>query len=157
MTNSDGQDAIIQFMDMHLERGRFAGQAEVRLPVVFGGTGGIRPEEMGLGDRLTLARDVDTGALRLETLNLKQWQWRVYEVNEGLVTGDGAMLLWRKNAQSGLSAITFLPLTLTCPISPRRLLVLGTGIDRFALPINQLIAGNCRRWIVEEVENGLRR
>jgi hypothetical protein len=52
--------------------------------------------EMALGDRLTFARDIDTDAIRLRRLNLDHWTWRVLTISGGLVTGDGAVMLFNR-------------------------------------------------------------
>ncbi len=145
--NRDGRAAIIDFLDMHLERGRFADQAKVRVPVIKGSFTGGEPEAigMGLGDRITFSRDVDLDAIRLRKLNLERWRWRVYEMNNGLVTGDGAVLMFNHRPAHEPDAVTF-------PLSPTRLLVLG---DVFGPPsdnINLLVIEHSRRWIVDRVE-----
>lgn len=76
--NREGRAAVVSFLDMHLERGRYADQAKVKMPAWLGSavTPG-RMADMALGDRLALAKDLDTGALRLNPAELEAWPWRV--------------------------------------------------------------------------------
>ena len=143
--NSDGRTVVIDFLDMHLERGRYADQAEVRMPIgmanIFGG--GFEMSEMGLGDRLVLSRDINKDALRISALRVDRWPWRVADVGGGLITGDGAVLLWEQSKGSGVSSISF-------PLSPSKLLVLGETLP--SAPLNALVAKNCRRWLIDHVD-----
>ena len=146
----DGESAVIAFLDMHQERGRYADQAGVRLPVAAGNlhSPGVRMEEMSLGDRLTLARDMDKGAVLVSSLGVARWRWRVQPVDSGLVTGDGAVLLWQKTSSAPVTAVSF-------PVSPNRLLILGDGLDGLTIPLNTLIMSKCRRWLVDRVDGDL--
>lgn len=148
----EGEAAVIAFLDMHQERGRYADQAKVRLPVAAGDltTAGFRMEEMGLGDRLTLSRDVDKDAVRVSALGVDKWRWRVLPVDSGLVTGDGAVMLWNKKGDSPVTAVSF-------PVSPSRLLILGDGLDGLTIPLNTLLMSKCRRWLVDQVDGDLAR
>ena len=138
-------------MDMHLERGRYAYEAKVRVPAAMGSTTApVQMVDMGLGDRLTFARDVDTEAVRLRRLDLERWRWRVHHVDSGLVTGDGAVLLFHGRSGSEVAAVAF-------PLSPSRLLVLGDALDGLSFPINLLIANACRRWLVDRVGGDMAR
>lgn len=149
--NRDGRAAIIQFLDMHLERGRYADQAKVTVPVALGSINApVKIMDMGLGDRLTFSRDIDTDVVRLSTLDLERWRWRVYEVESGLVTGDGAVLMFQQTTGAPVNAVTF-------PLSFDKLLVIGDGIDGLALHINQLISSKCRRWLVDRVDGDIAR
>jgi hypothetical protein len=149
--NRDGRSAVVSFLDMHLERGRYADQAKVRMPAWLGDTSGPgRVAEMALGDRLTLARDVDTGAVRLEPARLETWDWRVLPISGGLVTGDGAVLLFQATESSGLSAVAF-------PVSPDKLLVIGDGLPGIPPYLNFIIMGRCRRWLVDRVDGQIAR
>lgn len=147
----DGRAAVIAFLDMHLERGRYADQAKVKVPVWLGSTTEPgRIAEMALGDRLTFARDVDTDAIRLSTLNIERWHWRVLSIHGGLVTGDGAVLLFRKTARAPITAVTL-------PLSPTRLLVIGDGLPGIHPQFNLLIASKCRRWLVDHIDGAIAR
>ena len=149
--NRDGRAAIIAFLDMHLERGRYADQTKVTTPAWMGSTPAPgRMIEMSLGDRLTLARDVDTDAIRLENLNVERWTWKVLDIHGGLVTGDGAVLLFHRNDGAPVTAVTF-------PLSPTRLLVIGDGLPGLHPLFNQLIASKCRRWLVDHVDGAIAR
>lgn len=148
--NSDGRAAIVSFLDMHLERGRYADQAKVRVPVWLGSTTEPgRMAEMALGDRLTFARDIDTDAIRLHRLGLDRWTWRVLPISGGLVTGDGAVMLFNRG-NGPVCAVTF-------PLSPTRLLVIGDGLPGVHPLFNQLIASRCRRWLVDHVNGPVAR
>lgn len=148
--NSDGREAVVEFLDMHLERGRYADQAQVRMPVAVGDVfgGGFQMSEMGLGDRLTLSKDINKDALRIADLRVDRWTWRVAEVRSGFITGDGAVLVWERTKGSGVSSVSF-------PISPTRLLILGDVLPE--VPMNALIASNCRRWLIDHVEGSVAR
>lgn len=143
--NPEGRAAIIAFLDMHLERGRYADQTKVKVPVWLGSTVEQgRMAEMALGDRLTFARNVDRDTIRLAALNVERWPWRVLAIHGGLVTGDGAVLLFSKTGGAPVTAVTF-------PLSPTRLLVIGDGLPGLHPQFNLLIASKCRRWLVDHV------
>lgn len=146
-----GQHAIVAFLDMHLERGRFADQTKRVAPAIAGGLG-VEPRlvEMGLGDRLALSRVVDTEATRLSPLGLTNWKWRVVPIEDGLATGDGAVLLWRGASSPSIETVTF-------PLSSTRLLVIGADLLAPRQRLNYEIAVNSRRWLVDHVEGPLSR
>jgi hypothetical protein len=134
------RDAIIAFLDMHLDRGRYADQTKLRAPALVLKTGGeVQATELRLGDVLLLSQSLPE-VLRLPTLGLDQWEWRVLPV-EGLVTGDGAVLLWASSSEDAEIC------TVTFPLSPTRLLVIGRDLPD-GVPMNDLIASKSKRWIV---------
>lgn len=137
------RSAVIAFLDMHLDRGRYADQTKVRIPAVVLKTGGrIENAELTLGDRLLLSQSFKD-VLRLTTLGLEQWPWHVRE-EEGLITGDGAVILWRPTEGADMSTVSF-------PLSPTQLLVIGHNLPedvRFNPVLNSRLAENSRRWIV---------
>ncbi|WP_166805174.1 DUF4238 domain-containing protein [Cryobacterium sp. TMT2-4] len=134
------RDAMIAFLDMHLDRGRYADQTKLRAPALVLKTGGeIEEAELGLGDVLLLSQSLPE-VLRLPTLGLDQWEWKVWPV-EGLVTGDGAVLLWGSSSKDAEIC------TVTFPLSPTRLLVIGRDLPD-GVPMNDRIASNSKRWIV---------
>jgi hypothetical protein len=136
---SQEHDPLIAFLDMHLERGRHADQAEIRTPAVLLRTNGqTEDSELTLADRLLLGRYVE-GVIRLTSLGLEQWRWRVCEARH-LATGDGAVLLWAPTDGAEICSISF-------PLSPTQLLVIGDDLPE-RIPINQALASKCRRWIV---------
>lgn len=149
--NTDGREAMIAFLDMHLERGRYADQAGVRTPIAMGNifTGESTMAEMGLGDRLVLSKSLNREALRIVSLGVDKWPWRVFEVRGGLITGDGAVLIWEHTKGFGVTTISF-------PLSPTRLLILGEPLPSDA-PLNALIARNSRRWLVDHVDGSIAR
>ena len=135
----DDMDAVITFLDMHLHRGRYADRASVRVPaVLIMNDGSIDDAELKLGDMLLLSHQ-QPDTLRLTSLGLPKWTWQIYPI-DGLYTGDGAVLLWRPNADHELTTITF-------PLSPTQLLVIGDGLPE-NIDMNRFLVRNCRRWIV---------
>lgn len=133
------QSAMIAFLDMHLDRGRYADQTKIRTPAVLLKTGGrIEAAELNLGDRLLLSQSL-RDVIRLTTVGLEQWPWHVIEAQH-LATGDGAVLLWRPTDGADISTISF-------PLSPTQLLVIGQDLPD-DVPLNPLLAKHSRRWIV---------
>lgn len=131
--------AAIAFLDMHLHRGRYADRAGVRVPALLMMTDGTtQQKELLLGDMLPLAHQ-HPDTLRLTSLRLEEWTWQIY-TTDCLYTGDGAVMLWRPDADHDLATITF-------PLSPTQLLVIGDDIPT-DFNINRAIVNNCRRWIV---------
>ncbi len=130
------RSAVVAFLDMHLDRGRYADQTKTRIPAVVLKTGGrIEQAELNLGDRLLLSGYLQD-AFRLTTLGLEGWSWQVGEA-KGLATGDGAVLLWRETEDADVSTVSF-------PLSPTRLLVIGQDLpDNISL--NSLLAEKSRR------------
>lgn len=131
--------AVIAFLDMHLDRGRYADRAKVRAPAVALRTDGrIEHTELALGDALLMSQSFQD-VLRLTTLGLEQWPWRVKE-DRGLATGDGAVLLWNATEGAEITTVSF-------PLSPTQLLVIGEDLPDDLL-LNQFLAKNSKRWIV---------
>lgn len=153
-TTNEGEAAIVHFLDMHAERGRYADQAGVKFPIATANiySGQVKMAEMGLGDRLVLSRhkELSPSVVRIQSLGVQKWRWRVVPVPSGLITGDGAVLMWEKRAAAGVTSITF-------PLSPSRLLVLGQDLDGLHIPLNELIAGRSRRWLVDHVDGHISR
>lgn len=149
--NLRGQEAVVAFLDMHLERGRFADQTKHVARAVAGGLK-IEPQlvEMGLGDRLALSRVVDAQAVRLLPLGITNWRWRVESIEQGLATGDGAVLLWTDPSDGALETVTF-------PLTSTELLVVGADLQAPRARLNFAIGLNCRRWIVDRVDGQLAR
>lgn len=133
--------AVIAFLDMHLDRGRYADRTKVRaLAVALRRDGRIEHTELALGDALLLSQSFQD-VLRLATLGLEHWPWQVLDAS-GLATGDGAVLLWRAADGAKVTTVSF-------PLSPTQLLVIGEDIPD-DVPLNQLLAKNSKRWIVGE-------
>lgn len=138
MTTAEAR-TVIAFLDMHLDRGRYADRTKVRAPaVVLRADGRTEQTELALGDALLLSQSFQD-VLRLTTLGLEQWPWQVREAR-GLATGDGAVLLWRATDGAEISTISF-------PLSPTQLLVIGEDLPD-DVPLNPLLAKNSKRWIV---------
>lgn len=138
LTDKD-RDAMIAFLNMHLERGRFANRANVRAQALILKTDGrVERSELRLGDAITLSQ-AHSDVLKLNTLGLDQWEWRVWSV-DGLVTGDGAVLLWRSSTGNAVCRVTF-------PLSPTRLLIIGEDLPD-GVRMNDYVASNSKRWIV---------
>lgn len=134
------QHAVIEFLDMHLERGNYADQSKILTPAVAVMHDGTSQEvDLKLADRLILSRHME-GATSLLDQGLEDWPWAVYE-GHGLVTGDGAVMRWAESKQNDTLC------TVTFPLSPTAMLVIGRPID-VDLPINEVLVSKCRRWIV---------
>jgi hypothetical protein len=132
--------SLITFLDMYLNRGRYADQTRVSAPAaVIHNDGTFVDHELNLGDRLGLSESI-SGVVRLSELGIEEWQWTVMPSPSALATGDGAVLLFAERGHDPVSTVTF-------PLSPTQLLVLGPGIER-PLPFNELVAQKSRRWIV---------
>lgn len=133
------KSAIIAFLDMHLDRGRYADQTKISIPAVLIKTGGqVEDGELNLGDRLLLARSLPD-VIRLAPLGLERWQWQIRS-GQHLATGDGAVLLWRPTQGANICTISF-------PLSPTQLLVIGQDLPN-DVPVNELVAKNSRRWVL---------
>ena len=133
------REAMIAFLDMHLDRGRYADRAKVRAPALIVKTNGeIEEAELRLGDALTLSQSLPD-LLRLRALGLGLWEWSVWTVT-GLITGDGAVVLSRSAQDTSISTVFF-------PLSPTKLLVIGHKFPP-EVPINDWIVSNSKRWIV---------
>ncbi len=146
ITESD-RDAVIGFLDMHLDRGRYADQAGVDVPAVIVKAGlsenvklSSEDATLSLADRLVLSQGFPE-VLRLSSLGIRDWPWNVIEARS-LATGDGAVLLWETTAGAGVSTVTF-------PLSPVELLVIGEALPA-GIGFNTRLAENSRRWIVGE-------
>jgi len=137
------RNAVVAFLDMYLDRGRYADQAKTRVPAVVLKTGGqIEHAEITLGDRLVLSQSLPD-VLRLSALGLGQWPWQVRDTPD-LVTGDGAVLLWETTKGAGICTVSF-------PLSPTQLLVIGQDFPddvQFIHGLNPRIVANSKRWIV---------
>jgi len=131
--------AMIAFLDMHLDRGRYADQTEVRTPAVLFKTDGTWQDvEFNVADRLLLSQGMGE-VIRLKTLGLESWEWRVFP-GESIATGDGAVLLFRETEGADVSTVAF-------PLSPTQLLLIGRPIDG-PIRLNSLIASQSRRWLI---------
>jgi len=145
ITESD-RDAVIRFLDMHLDRGRYADQAGIDVPAVIVKADGLSENvklssedvTLSLADRLLLSQGLPD-VLRLSSLGIQDWPWHVREARS-LATGDGAVLLWETTAGAGVSTVTF-------PLSPAELLVIGEELPA-GIGFNTRLAENSRRWIV---------
>jgi hypothetical protein len=132
---------LVAFLDMHLDRGRYANQGDIRTPAVVLKTGGqVEKAELNLADRALLSQSLPD-VTRLAALNLESWRWEVREAT-GLATGDGAVILWQSAESEPLSSVTF-------PLSPTQLLVIGRDIPGQP-QLNTHLAQNSRRWVIGE-------
>ncbi|MFB8191349.1 DUF4238 domain-containing protein [Microbacterium sp. NPDC055988] len=133
------QLAVIEFLDMHLHRGRYADRAGDSQPAtLFKTDGSIEQSRLNYGDLISLAHD-HPDTLRLTKLDLEKWSWQIYTTTN-LWTGDGAVMLWRPDADHELSTVTF-------PLSPTQLLVIGEDIPT-DFDMSRAIAMRSRRWVV---------
>lgn len=136
----DDMTAIVSFLDMHLDRGRYADQAATQTPAtVLRADGSITDVTFSLGDRLLLSKSF-ADVVRLRALGLEKWDWRVELTPPGLATGDGAVLMFGETAGTEVVTIAF-------PLSPTKLLVIGKPFEQ-PININALIAEKSRRWLV---------
>lgn len=137
----DEQKALIAFLDMHLDRGRYANKSKISAPATIVKTDGLHENaRLNLGDLMLLSRYLPE-VLRLSKLGIEEWPWRVVPVN-GLATGDGAVLLWSQSGGGEVCTISF-------PLSPNKLLMIGQTLPEGA-PLNLLLSKNSKRWIVGE-------
>lgn len=129
---------MISFLDMHLDRGRYADQTEVRTPAVLLKTDGtIQDVEFNVADRLLLSQSMKD-IVRLKALGLESWDWQILPGE--FVTGDGAVLLFREAEGADVCTVAF-------PLSPTQLLLIGKPFEG-PVPLNPLIASKSRRWLV---------
>ena len=72
------QRNVITFLDMHIERGRYANQAKVTTPALAVKVDGTTEDiDLRLADRMILSRYLE-GAEKLEDHRLENWPWAVY-------------------------------------------------------------------------------
>lgn len=134
--------ALVAFLDMHLDRGRYANQARTLAPAILVKTDGQHENaELNLGDLVLLSQYLPE-VLRLSKLGIEEWRWEIWPVN-GLITGDGAVLLWCEPGSEEVITISF-------PLSPTKLLVIGQTLPD-GIWHNDRLAENCKRWIVGEI------
>lgn len=140
----DERVALIAFLDMHLDRGRYAGQVDVQAPAIALRVDGTHEQvNLNTADRMLLSRS-EGRLISLLALGVAHWPLTIEEWPQMLATGDGAVLLWRDAGGSGIGTVTF-------PLSPSLLLVLGPRLDypdKFQL--NALVAKNSRRWLIAQ-------
>jgi len=130
--------AMIAFLDMHLDRGRYADQMDIRTPAVMIKTDGtIEDVEFNVADRLLLSQSMKE-VIRLKTLGLGSWEWQV--IPGEFLTGDGAVLLFREPNGADVCTVAY-------PLSPTQLLLIGRPFDG-PMPLNPLIANKSRQWLV---------
>lgn len=133
---------VVAFLDMHLDRGRYADQTKVRSrAVVVKADGSAEEAKLNLADRFMLSQYMK-GVIRLTDHDLEGWPWQVYDA-QNLVTGDGAVVLWGKADGNKLATVTF-------PLSPTRLLVIGNEFNN-SVRFNTPVVTNSKRWIVGSV------
>lgn len=130
--------ALIAFLDMHLDRGRYADQIKENVPAVVVRPEGVEETSLSVGDRLLLSQSF-SDVIRLVTLGLEEWPWKVMPAKH-LATGDGAVLLWGLTDGAPISTVSF-------PLSPNELLVIGQDLPPF-VDINSLLERHSRRWII---------
>ncbi|WP_082460168.1 DUF4238 domain-containing protein [Frigoribacterium sp. Leaf8] len=130
--------ALMAFLDMHLDRGRYADQTEVRTPAVLLKTDGTTEDvEFNVADRLLLSQSMED-VIRLKALGLESWGWQILPGE--FVTGDGAVLLFRETEGAEVCTVAF-------PLSPTQLLLIGKPFDG-PVALNPLVASKSRRWLV---------
>lgn len=136
------QAQLIDFLEMHRFRGRYADRAGVRVPGIAVTTDGTAKDiELRLGDMTLLTRDREPGP-KLTELGLERKNWTVWEVDD-IPTGDGAVMLWGSSSATGADSVS----VVTFPLSPTQLLLIGDELPE-GVPFTTRLAMNCRRWIV---------
>lgn len=141
LLSTEEKSDVVNFLDMHLQRGRFADQTKVRTSAIVLKTDGKTEEaELNLADCLMLSQYME-GPVRLASLEVEAWKWTTHR-SENLATGDGAVLLWKERKEGALTAVTF-------PLAPDQVLLIGSPADlRFLDSLNARLAENSRKWIV---------
>jgi hypothetical protein len=141
--SSAEMQAMINFLDMHLDRGRYADQVGALIPAVLLKVGGVvETVEFNAADRLRLSQSLPD-VLRLANLGLDKWEWRVQPWPHNIVTGDGAVLLFQESPSADVCTVAF-------PLSPSLLLVIGKQLQ-VPIAINDLIAARSRRWLISSL------
>ncbi|MFC7942886.1 hypothetical protein ACFUPZ_06470 [Microbacterium oxydans] len=136
----DEQTQLIEFLEMHRYRGRYADRADVRVPAVAVMTDGTAKDiDLKVGDMTLLTRDRPPGP-RLTTLGLEQQTWTVWNLDHILPTGDGAVMLWGSAKDDSVAFVTFI-------LSPTQLLLIGDNLPT-ELPIKEQLVRRSMRWIV---------
>ncbi|WP_336698090.1 hypothetical protein [Curtobacterium sp. USHLN213] len=136
--DADAVAAMISYLDVHLDRGRYADQTEIRTPAVLLKTDRtIQDVEFNVADRLLLSQSMKD-VVRLKALGLESWEWRILPGE--FVTGDGAVLLFREAEGADVCTVAF-------PVSPTQLVLIGKPFEG-PVPLNPLIASKSRRWLV---------
>jgi len=140
----DERVALVAFLDMHLDRGRYADQADIQAPAVALRMDGTQEQvQLNTADRMLLSRS-EGRLVSLVALGMAQWPLTIEEWPQMLATGDGAVLLWRDAGGPGVGTVTF-------PLSPSLLLVLGPRLDYPEdFQLNALVAKNSRRWLIAQ-------
>ncbi|GAA1495166.1 hypothetical protein GCM10009628_01680 [Paeniglutamicibacter kerguelensis] len=134
--------ALVAFLDMHLDRGRYANQAKTLAPAILVKTDGSHENaNLNLGDLILLSQYLPE-VRRLSKLGIEEWPWEIWPAN-GLVTGDGAVLLWCEPGGEEVCTISF-------PLSPTKLLVIGQDLAD-GIWLNSKVVENSKRWIVGEL------
>lgn len=137
----DEQTQLIEFLEMHRYRGRYADRAEMRVPAVAVMTDGTAKDiHLKVGDMTLLTRDREPGP-RLTTLGLEQLTWTIWTLEDDtLPTGDGAVMLWGSAKDDSVAFVTFI-------LSPTQLLLIGDNLPT-ELPIKEQLVKHSMRWIV---------
>lgn len=131
------KSTVVDFLDMHHVRGRHSDQTATPIPaIVMLHDGTTKDYQLTLGDRLTLG--AFRSEKRLSDHEIETWPWQVADA-QNLATGDGAVLLGGRGGV--LTTVTF-------PLSPSQLLVIGDDEHIPRMNLNVLMAKQGRRWIV---------
>lgn len=140
----DEEAAIIEFLEMHRERGQYADRMDAKVPgVAIGLDGTLQDIELSVGDIIFLGRH-RAESVRLSSLALETLEWRIELWEDSLATGDGAVLLFSETADAAVTTVTF-------PISPRQLLVIGKPLQYERMQpnhLNLIVAERSRHWLV---------
>lgn len=139
-SQSDRRD-LTDFMDMFIERGLYADQADLSVPVIRGSfdSDEIEEVEFNLGDMISLHKDLNASDVTLREAGIEHWDWAVVEQPHPMITGDGAVICIQNDER--LTTVLF-------PLSPFMLLVVGEAQLDLSFSVTEYIAQVSRRWII---------
>lgn len=132
---------LTEFMDMFIERGLYADQANLSVPVIRGAfdSDEIEEVEFKLGDMISLHRDLNPDEPTLQKLGIEQWEWQTIEQPHAMMTGDNAVI--PISTEDRTSTVLF-------PLDPFTLLVVGDIPHDLQFSVTNFIAQTSRRWII---------
>ena len=139
-SQSDRRD-LTDFMDMFIERGLYADQSDLLVPVIRGSFDSIELKEVefNLGDMISLHKDLNASDVTLRDEGIEHWDWAVVEQPHPMMTGDGAVICIKHGEQ--LTTVLF-------PLSPFKLLIVGEAQLDLSFSVTEYIAYVSRRWII---------
>ncbi|MDQ1218115.1 hypothetical protein [Microbacterium arborescens] len=130
---------MIAFLDMHLDRGRYADQSKILTAgIAVGKDLSLTPIQLNMADRIVLSQFME-GSERLSSHGMESWHWEVRKARD-LITGDGAVVLWQGEKDGALVGVGF-------PLAPDKLLVIGPNLPEQP-NFNEMVRNRSRRWLV---------